>query len=148
MKYLGDNTLARTALSLLAVGIMSFGVLSIITMNHEMNMTSTGSMVSQSSNCSDSHDAQSCLDYHLGIMHNLSTATHGNLDLQLISLLLFSFVGLLALALFKLLEYGYTRQRIRLRQLYEKTITAFALQLGNWLTLFEKRDPSYAFVLA
>jgi len=148
MKYLGNNKLARTALSLLAVGIMSFGVLSIITMNHEMVMVSAGSSVSQSSNCSDSHDTQSCLDYHLGIMHNLSTATHGSLDLQLISLLLFSFIGLLALVLFKLLEYGYTLKRIRFRQLYEKTITAFARQLGHWLTLFEKRDPSCAFILA
>lgn len=148
MKYLGNNTLARTALSLLAVGIMSFGVLSIITMNHEMVMVSTGSGVSQSSNCSDSHDAQSCLNYHLGIMHNLSTATHGNLDPQLISLLLFSFIGLLALDLFKLLEYGYIRQRIRFRQLYEKTVTTFALQLGHWLTLFEKRDPSCVFIMA
>jgi len=148
MKYLGDNNLARTALSLLAVGIMSFGVLSIVTMSHEMAMVSTGTSVSQSNNCSDSHGAQSCFDYHLGIMHNLSTATYGSLDVRLISLLLFSFIGLLALALFKLLEYGYTLKRIRFRQLYEKTVMAFTLQLGYWLTLFEKRDPSYVYVLA
>jgi hypothetical protein len=148
MKYLGNHNLTKTILSFLAIGVMSFGVLSIITMNHEMVMVSTSPSVSQNSNCSDSHDAQSCLDYHLGIMHNLSTATHGSLGLQLIPLLLFSFIGLLALALFKLLEYGYVCQRIRFRQLYEKTITAFARQLGYWLTLFEKRDPPYAFVLA
>jgi len=148
MKYLGNNNLARTALSLLAVGIMSFGVLSIITMNHEMAETGSCQAISQNCNCATPQDSGTCLSYHLGIMHNLSAATHGSLGLKLVSLLLFSFIGLLALALFKFLEYSYIRHRIRLKSLYEKTIMAFALQLGNWLTLFEKRDPSYAFVLA
>jgi hypothetical protein len=150
MKYLGNNNLARTILSLLAVGIMSFGVLSIVTMNHEMGMTGASPLISQSNNCSDSHEAESCISFHLGIMQNLSSATGSNLSPQLMSLLflLVSFIGFLVFALFKILGYYYIRHRIRLRQLYEKTITAFARQLGYWLTLFEKRDPSYVFVMA
>jgi len=148
MKYLGNNNFARFVLSLLAVGIMSFGVLSIVTMNHQMAEMGSCQAISQNCNCATPQDSGTCVSYHLGIMHNLSAATHGSLGLQLISLLLFSFVGLLVLSLFKSLEYFYIRHRIRLRYLYEETVTVFARELGYWLTLLEKRDPSYAFVLA
>lgn len=148
MNYLGNNSLARVVLCLLAVGIMSFGVLSIFTMDHEMAVAGMGPIIAQNNTCPNPYGSQGCVSYHLGIMQNLSAATHGSLGLKLAQLIMGSFTGLLALALVKILAYSYTRQRIRLRQLYEKTVLAFALQLGNWLTIFEKRDTSCAFALA
>lgn len=141
MKYLGNNNLKRIALSLLAVGIMSFGVLGIITMNHEMDG------MGMAGNCSDFYDATACINYHLDIMQTLSAASQSSLGLRSISLFLFFFIALWAVALFKILEYCHTRHRILLRQLYEKIVTIFALQLGHWLTLFEKRDLSCAFAI-
>ena len=150
MNYLGNNKLMRIMLSFLAIGIISFGVISIVVMNHEMDMAVSGLAISPNDSCTDSHDAQPCVSYHLGIMHNLSEAVYGNgsLGLGLVFLTLFTFVGFLALTLFKISGYWFVRHRFRLRYLYEKTITAFARQLGYWLTLFEKRDPSFAFSMA
>lgn len=148
MKHLNNNNLKRILLPLLATGLIFFGVLSIVSMKHEMTMPTMGVVLSQNSDCSNSASTQACINYHFGVLKNLSTATHSSMGLKFISLLALVLSGLLIFALFKVLDYFYTSHRIRLRQLYEKTITAFAQQLGNWLTLLEKRDPSYAFSLA
>lgn len=149
MKNLANNYLSKKLIAFLTIGIIFFGVLSITTMQHETGMTmdSSSPAISQTSDCSDSHTAQTCVDFHLGIMQNLSSASFGSLGLKLILTLIISFVGLFLLSLFKTSTYSYHLSRIRLRQLYEKTVFAFTRQLGHWLSLFEKRDPAYAFII-
>ncbi len=147
MKFLGNINLARTAISLFAIGVMLFGVLSIAVMEHRMGMVENCPVISQVNGCSGSHQGETCVSYHLGIMQSLSSASCSSLDIRMLSLLFTYFIGLVIFSLFKIFEYSYLRHRIRLKQLYEKTIFAFTLQLGYWLTLLEKRDPAYAFAL-
>ncbi len=149
MKYLGNNIIIRSIFAALALGILAVGIISLATMSHSGMMNSVSCPVASSSqDCSQPNTANTCVDYHLGIIQNLTNVTPCNAGVELFGFLLAS---LLIFTVFGILNFPsslYSRIKIQLRQFLEKTIFAFQRQLGFWLAIIEKRDPVYAFVLA
>lgn len=146
MQSLNLKQIKQALMVFLAIGVFSFFTASIISMPR-MNMAMDSCVVMFSSN-TQSSNSSTCLSYHLNIFHStteVSVQSFSSLALLLAVSFLASF-GLLALT--ELLEGYYSRMRIRYKHLYQKTILVFFEQLGFWLSLFEKRDPSQAFVTA
>jgi len=143
MKIFIHSTWVRTIITIFAVLVSIIGVLSIITMNHKMVMNGMGTVITQIGNCATSHSTTECVNYHLGIMHNLSSAHMQNADVVL-SVLLAAVVFSFFLQNF-FLSNRVNYMRTRWKQLREKTIFAFTKQLGFWLIFFQKRDPRGSF---
>ncbi len=154
MNFLLQNNFKRTAILFLILGLFSFYVLSIVTMVHMNTNTSENANINNISMSHNemNHQEQSpqndCVSYHLGLLHNLSEFSFTNLGVRSLAVLLLVFFGFTFFYLLKFTQSYFSKLRIRFRQLYEKTVTVFALQLGYWLTLLEKRDPSCAFAIA
>ncbi len=148
MNYLGNNPITRTVLAALTLGVLSVGIISLATMNHDTMMTSQNCPISvNGGDCSQPKESNVCIDYHLGIIQNLSNIIPQSFGVQLLGLML---VALLTLAVFGSLDSVYRfycRLKIRFKQLLEETLEVFQNQLGFWLTIVQKRDPSYAFAL-
>ncbi len=149
MKYSIKNNWAQAIFIFFVIGVLSFGILGILSMNHDLSTAGISPVINaQDSGCGDSHPANLCIEYHLGIMRNFSQITKEGLSIQF----LVSFLGLLAVfAAFGLIQNSekiYSRLRLYFKLSPERSIQAFFIQLGYWLVLFEKRDPFYAFVSA
>jgi len=130
--------------------ILSVGVMSVLAMNHEGSVMSTNCPVTMdSSGCTEKPaDNNLCINYHLGLLESFSNALPKDFGFKafgifLASALVFAVFGLLAW-----LPKLFLLIKIRLKYLFEETIRAFHNQLGFWLAIIQKRDPSYAFVLA
>lgn len=140
------NKFQTIMLIFFAAGVFGFYTASILTMQHEEN-----NMVNCPVGVSHGMETQNpdfCVTYHLGLMHNLSESSPLRINFQILALLLASLILFVAISLVSLLENFYSRLKVRCRWLFEKTLEIFFAQLGFWLILFEKRDPSYASVLA
>lgn len=137
-----DN-LKKAILIFLIMGAFGFYTASILTMRHE-----DGNMVncsSETAQATQTQDPASCLSYHLGLIHNLSEIPSLRLDFQILVLSLAAVVLFAIFSLVSLIENFYSRLKLRCRWLFQKALQIFFVQLGFWLTLFEKRDPSFAF---
>jgi hypothetical protein len=134
----------------LAIALLSVGLFSIGMMHHDGSMMEEfhASISCKSTDCGAPTDGVSCLDHCINAAQNLTQTIPVNLGIKL-SLLLA--LGLFLGFLFSLildLSNDHRFSKSRLQQLYDESKAAFFHQIGFWLTLFEKRDPSYSFALA
>jgi len=148
MKYLGNNQITRTILALLTIGVLSIGLVSLATMSHNNMMVSVNCPVTVSAgDHSQPSESSACVDYHLGIIQKLSNAIPQSFGVQMLGLI---FVTLFVLVVFgsleKIFRYYY-RFKVRFRQFLEETLQVFQDQLGFWLAIVQKRDPSYSFIM-
>lgn len=149
MKIFLNNKLVKGLFVILfIVGVFGAVSVSMATMDHDKGVAENchGPVVSQ--NCSQPVDAGACLDYHLGIIHNLSLANITNASAQFLILLLVPLLGVLlsALIISKSLNY---RCRMRFRQLFEDIVQVFYRQVGRWLTIRQQKmdaHPAFAAV--
>ena len=146
MHYSILNNFKRAMIVLLIVGAFGFYTASILSMHHEDGMM-VNCPIGMTQGTAE-QDSTACLSYHLGLMHNLSETSSQNLSTQFLALFLVVLVGFSVLSLKSFIESFYSRLRVRYRRLFEKSSQVFFVQLGFWLTLFEKRDPSFAFAQA
>ena len=148
MKYLDNTYLTRAIFATLTLGVFSVTIISMATMNHNVMMTSENCPVSiNGGDCSQPKDSGVCLDYHLGIIQNLSNSLPQGFGVEMLGLML---AALLAIVVFGSLNNTYRyycRLKTRLKQLLEETAGVFQNQLGFWLTLVQKKDPSHTFAL-
>lgn len=143
------NIAKIAAVPYLAAAFLAVGIFSIGLMHHEGPMDETFNIMAScdSAVCGMPYDDFSCLDHCLSAVQNFTRAIAVSsalrplllLDLGLVAGFLFPFIRKL------LIDRKLSKSR--LRQLYEKAVSAFAGQLGFWLTIFEKRDPSHVPVL-
>lgn len=148
MKFFGDNPIIRTILAALTLGVLTIGVISMATMNHNAMMAAENCPISvNGGDCSQPKDSGVCLDYHLGFIQNLANAIPNNIGANILGLMVFVLLAFVAFGLLDSTNLYYSRIRIRLKQLFEKTISAFQDQLGFWIAIIQKKDPSYAFAL-
>jgi hypothetical protein len=148
MKFLGNNPIARTILAALTLGVLSVGIISLATMNHDRMMASADCPVAvNGGDCSQPKDSGVCLDYHLGVMQNLANAIPNNIGATMLGLMLFVLLAFVAFGLLDSTNLYYSRIRIRLKQLFEETVGVFQNQLGFWIAVTQKKDPSCAFAL-
>jgi hypothetical protein len=149
MKYLGDNCITRAILATLALGVLSVGIISMTTMSHDNMMASKNCPISMDGgDCPQSSESSACVDYHLGIMQNLSSALPQNFGAELLGLMLVSLLALAVFGIFDKTYHFYCRLKIRFKQFLEQTLGVFQDQLGFWLAIIQKKDPSYAFTIA
>lgn len=150
MKYLANKTIYGIFAGLALIFFM-VGTLCMSTIAYEG--TALGSCPvpmagMDAKNCTNSQDAGICFDYHLGIIKNFSNVVPRNVETGLLGLIL---PVMFAFAAFNIVNKGYSyyhRFRSRVRRLLEETMGVFQAQLGFWLTIVQKKDPSYAFALA
>lgn len=144
------NIAKIAAVPYLAAAVLSVGIFTAGLMHNEDSMGQEFNIMAScdSAACGMPADDFSCLDHCISAMQNFTQAIPANSALR--PLLLLGF-GLLAGFLFpfsRRLLIDRKLSKSRLRQLYEKAVLAFARQLGFWLVVFEKRDPSRVFVSA
>lgn len=134
------------AVSFMLVALAGFYSASVLTMHHEsMPIDHCVTLVAPSGH---QESSSACLSYHLGLMHNLSQVSS---QVSVVQLLALSFVMLVfasAASLRSLLENFYSRLKNYLRNFAETFSRIFYLQLGFWIILLEKRDPSFALAKA
>ncbi len=148
MNYLGNNPITRTVLAVLTLGVLSIGIISMATMNHNTMMAAENCPVSvNGGDCSQPKDSGVCLNYHLGVMQNLANAIPNNIGASILGLMLFVLLAFVAFGLLDSTNLYYSRIKVRLRQLFEETVGVFQNQLGFWIAVTQKKDPSYAFAL-
>ncbi|MBL8030261.1 MAG: hypothetical protein JNN11_03365 [Candidatus Doudnabacteria bacterium] len=148
MQQLINSTFSKALFSIIALIIMSASFCSMAAMKHEDN---TNCMVEMThdSNCNTSSQSSACLNFHLGLMEKFSHGFADNLGFKfLVSILTLAALLYAAKSLFTLLREQSRILKVRLRQLSENVAGIFQDVFGNWLSLFEKRDPSYAFATA
>jgi|GEM_PF-3624506 len=148
MNYLSRHPLVRTLAISLTLGVLIVGIFSMATMNHVIPNTGEGNPVFISAeNCSQPQGSGTCLDYHLGVMQSLSNALPGSAGLSLLGLMFLTLFTFSAFGLLGSAYLYYCRIKTRFKQLYEETVEAFQNQLGFWLAIIQKKDPSYAFAI-
>lgn len=133
---------------LLAVGVLSFGAISAINMNHDGDMGHNTCPVASALNCGlKTNQLNLCVDYHLGMIKTLSTAAPWDGAGGILNLLLIGFMSLLFYILLPRVGLLYSKLKARIKHLSENVVPIFYIQLGYWIGLIEKREPAYSFAL-
>lgn len=149
INFLLNRNIKSTVVVYLAVAVLGISVFGLGLVHHESFMEESHTLLTcKSIDCGVPVNDISCLDHCISAVQNFIQTAPIVPGVKLSVLLALAlFLGLF-FALAPNLLNAQKFSKIRLRQLYEESVTAFFDQLGFWLTLFEKRDPSYAFVPA
>lgn len=140
-----NKPITKFLLIFLAVGFLSFGLLSALNMSH-MDTNHEACPVASASNCDVNTDAASfCLDYHISIIKNSVTGIASGWH-EIISLLYIASLGLVLYALSLCTQLLYARFRYRLKQFLEHSLAVYYEQLGFWIGIVENKAYSYSFV--
>jgi hypothetical protein len=146
MQQLVNSAFTKIMVSVIALIIMSAGFCSMAAMDHTAKSISCMTTMNHGSGCDTAPQTPSCLDFHFGLMEKISHGFTSNIEFNLfISLLAFALLLFVVSSLFNTLKQRAQILKVRLRQLSENVAGIFQDIFGNWLSLFEKRDPSYAF---
>jgi hypothetical protein len=150
MKQFDNYNFTRPMVVIIALVMISAGVFSMAAMNHGPNNAGTCMIgMAEHTGCNNSVQAQTCIEFHFGLLEKFSHGFADRVGLKLLSaLLILGFVYFAVGSLLSLLCNRATILKVRLRQLKDDTVTVFRDNLGFWLSFLEKRDPSYAFIIA
>lgn len=150
INFIQNNSIKNAIVICLTIVVFGITVLSVRFMGHESYMEESQiSLSCNSVDCGMPVNDLSCLNHCISAVQNfIQTCLIINPGIR--SSLLLTMVLFLGLffALVSNLSNDPKFSKSRLRQLYDESVTAFFHQIGFWLTLFQKRDPSYSFTLA
>ena len=149
INFIQNNSIKNAVVICLTIAVFGITVLGVGFMHHESYMEEAQTSLSCNSvGCTMPVNDLSCLDHCISAAQNFIQTCLVNPGIRLALLLTVAlFLGLF----FSLASNLLNTQRFsksRLRQLYDESVIAFFHQIGFWLTLFQKRDPSYSFTLA
>lgn len=143
------KNLRTPIVAFLAFAVFSIGVLSVGLMHRDVCMEGICSdSACQSADCSQPQGDLACLSHCVSAVLSSVQSAPANMGINLYLLLSAVIFGLI---LFVINFNGLKNNKLskfRLRQFYEQSKTAFYLQLGFWLSLIERKDYSYALILA
>lgn len=146
MQNLGFRKLPAASiisLSIIVFGVGIFGA-SLVHRQEFMEDYNTAS-VCHTQDCKnpvgDPICASNCLSAFESSLQTLPT----NIFKLMVTIFIFSLLTVVALYFAKGVSFQYCKSFVRKRR--EKSILSFFAQLGNWLALFEKREPATIFVL-
>jgi hypothetical protein len=150
MRKLINSNITKVFVVVVALIIMSASFCSMSTMKHEMdNSSNCMTDMTSSQGCASIQQTESCVNFHFGLLEKFSHSFADNLGFKfLFSIVTLGVLLYSAKSLLETLRRHADIPRVRLRQLSEDIITVFQDSLGYWLSIFEKRDPSYSFALA
>lgn len=149
MEKLINNNITKAFVVVVALVIMSAGFCSMSAMKHEMDNGNCMTAMTNDQGCSTTQQTEACVNFHFGLLEKFSHSFADNLGFKfLFSILTLGVLFYVAKGLLATLQRHADIPRVRLRQLFEDTVTVFQDSLGYWLSIFEKRDPSYAVALA
>ncbi|MGE5392216.1 MAG: hypothetical protein ACM3NH_00510 [Candidatus Saccharibacteria bacterium] len=131
---------------LLAFGVATFGVSSILMMNMTGDCLDCTTQISQSVDCGTSQIPLTCFDYHTGVMQNLTQA-HVIEGLILFMLAAVS-LALMGFVLFATDSAGPDCAYFRFRWRFPEGLDSFSDKLRDWRTVFEREGAAAAFVFA
>lgn len=146
MKSASKTTLFSAVL-LLVVAVVSFYTLSILTMQHHTShdvMIDDCVMLTQTDPATNS--LSSCLAYHIGLFSSLTQNTFQNHSIVLAMLLLGFVFSLYSIFYFD--QRAFVSLWVKYKYSLQRQKEIFYNQLGYFLTILEKRDPSNAFLIA
>jgi len=146
MQNLGFKKLPAALIIFLSIIVFSIGIFgaSLVHRQKFMEDHNTAS-VCHTQDCKspvgDPICASNCLSAFESSLQTLPT----NIFKLISTIFIFSLLSVVALYFAKGVSFQYCKSFFRKRR--EKSILSFFVQLGNWLALFEKRDPATVFVL-
>lgn len=141
------NTGKKVIVIFVALGLFGFYTASILSMDHN-TQSAMDSCTMLMSGGMNRQNADACVSYHIGLFHNLSEITSRTPGMSLLVLLLAVLKVALCGTLWQLLAVFANRLWTRYRLFLPHLKEIFFIQLGFWLTLFEKRDPARASAMA
>ncbi|MEK7161958.1 MAG: hypothetical protein AAB729_04705 [Patescibacteria group bacterium] len=148
INFIQNNSIKNAIVICLAIAVVGITILSVGFKRHKSNMEEAQiSLSCNSIDCSMPVNDLSCLDHCISAAQNSIQTSIVNPGIMSLLFTVGLFLGLFFSLVLKLPNYQRF-SKSRLRQLYDESIIAFFHQLGFWLTLFEKRDPSYSFAFA
>jgi hypothetical protein len=92
--------------------------------------------------------AAACIDFHLGIIEDMTQSTPQVTASVLAFLLLILLLTAPSFSLRHELQNLFNTIRDRFRRLRYISLSAYILQLGSWLAIAFKKSPAYAFATA
>lgn len=150
MKNFATSNFTKIIIAMVALVMIGASVFSMAAMNHGPNNASACIIkTTEHAGCANPIQAEACIDFHFSMLEKFSHGFANNVGLKFFfALTVIGFLLFAVHSLLKLLRYKSDILKVRLRYLYNDTISVFWDNLGYWLTIFEKRDPSYAFTIA
>lgn len=150
MKQIIIHNLTKILVTIVALVLASASVFSMATMNHGPDNAGTCMIgMTEHAGCTSPMQTGACIEFHFSLLEKFSHGVASNVGFKFFSTL--TAVGFLLFAsnsLLKLFQYKANLLKVRLRHLQDDTISVFRDNFGYWLTIFEKRDPSFAFAMA
>ena len=146
MNYCIHSIFSKILVSLVALIIASASFFSMAAMDHGVTGMPSIAAMTHNSGGNNLPQPTSCLNFYLNLMEKFSHGFTGSFaSFFLVSILAFTLVLFITKNLFGILRRHARMLKVRLRQCTENVAGIFKEILGNWLSLFEKRDPSYVF---
>jgi hypothetical protein len=150
MKQLSTYNFTKILVAIVALVMIGASVFSMAAMNHGVDNAGTCMTgMAEHTGCTNPVQAEACIDFHFSLLEKFSHGFADNVGFKFLSVLVV--MGSLlfaAYSLLNILRYKSDILKVRLRYLRNDTIAVFQESLGFWLTILEKRDPAYAFVIA
>lgn len=136
----------KTVVSLLLLtAIFTIGILGFVSMSHGMNQCPSCPVgIAQPSDCQIPSGINLCYEIHLGMINSLSRSQPANF--AFILLILLFIVQLFSRRHFNRLDTDkyFIKVRLRLRQLTISASHSWQKQIGQWLSLRERKNDAAA----